>query len=111
MDPLSVLLVLILVAPPAIFIPLAASRRKKAVNAGTLILADKTNALSIVGFVVVFFAALPGIIVSHVALAQIKKSNERGWGLAVAGLWIGYPLFVLSLGFTVGLIVWTLIMR
>lgn len=108
MDPLTILILLVFVALPIIFVSLASSRRKKSINAGTLVLADKTNTLSIVGFVVVFFAALPGVIVSHVALAQIKKSNERGWGLAVAGLSIGYPIFILTLGLSVGWIVWSL---
>ena len=66
---------------------------------------DRFSTLAILGFVLSFAGALPGIVLSHVALAEIKRTNDRGWGLAVAGLWVGYvgliilvPLVVAFLG-------------
>jgi hypothetical protein len=48
------------------------------------------NVLSIIGFVLAFAFAIVGVILAHVALSQIKRTHDRGWGLAVAALWIGY---------------------
>ncbi len=59
---------------------------------------SKTNGLAVAGFVVSLASLLisfwgitsvVGIILSAVALSQIKKTNESGKGLAVAGLIIG----------------------
>ncbi|HEX4442554.1 MAG TPA: DUF4190 domain-containing protein [Galbitalea sp.] len=44
---------------------------------------------SCVGFTV------PGIVMGHIALHQIKKTGQAGHGLAVAALIVGYILFVL----------------
>lgn len=91
---LAVLLSIIL---PIIFVAPATRRRRRALAHGSLKLADETNTLAIVGFVLAFFGGLPGIVISHVALSQIKRTNERGWELTVAGLWIGYAMA----GFTI----------
>lgn len=45
--------------------------------------------------------AIFAVIAGHVALSQIKRTGERGTGLAIAGLVLGY----LELLFYVGLIV------
>ena len=59
---------------------------------------NKTNSLAIAGFVVSLVSfvfsfwgvtAIVAIILSSVALSQIKKTNEGGKGLALAGLIIG----------------------
>lgn len=59
---------------------------------------SKTNGLAVAGFVVSlasllisFWGITPvvGIILSAVALSQIKKTNESGKGFALAGLIIG----------------------
>lgn len=36
------------------------------------------------------FAAVPAIVLGHVARGQIKRTGERGDGLAIAGLVLGY---------------------
>ena len=36
------------------------------------------------------FAAIPAVILGHLARAQIKRTGERGDGMAVAGLVLGY---------------------
>lgn len=65
---------------------------------------QKTNGLAIaslvlsIGSVLCWFTALLGIGFGHVALSQIRRTGERGRGLAIAGLVIGYffvGLFVL----------------
>ena len=44
------------------------------------------NVLAIVGFILAFVFSLAGLIVSLIALSQIKKTGERGHGLALAGV-------------------------
>lgn len=48
----------------------------------------KTNRLAIIGFVLSFFGFLSSTIVCIIGLGQIKESNEKGRGLALAGLLI-----------------------
>jgi hypothetical protein len=36
------------------------------------------------------FAAIPAVILGHLARAQIKRTGERGDGMAIAGLILGY---------------------
>jgi hypothetical protein len=54
--------------------------------------------VSLVGF------GLIGVILGHVALGQIKRSNgyEQGRGLAIAGLIIGYAQLAIILLFALG---------
>lgn len=46
----------------------------------------KTNTCAVVGFILSFFCGLAGLIVSIIALSQIKKTGEKGKGLAIAGI-------------------------
>lgn len=48
------------------------------------------NTLSIVALVGGFLVNIVGIVCGHIALSQIKRTGERGRGLALAGLIIGY---------------------
>lgn len=51
---------------------------------------QKTNSMCLVGFILSFFFSLIGIIVSCVGLSQLKKNpNEKGKGMAIAGIVIG----------------------
>lgn len=59
---------------------------------------DKWNVLAIISLVSAFFVSLAAVICGHLALSQIKKTGERGRGLAIAGLVLGY------LGLVAGLI-------
>ena len=58
--------------------------------------AKSTNTLALVGFIlslagfVVGITAIPGIVLGHIGLSQIKKTGEEGHGLAVAALIMGY---------------------
>lgn len=55
---------------------------------------SKTNGMAIWGFILAIFLPLIGLILSIVALSQIKKRNEGGKGLAIAGIVIaGILLF------------------
>ncbi|RFA08251.1 hypothetical protein B7R54_02685 [Subtercola boreus] len=51
---------------------------------------DKYNVLAIVSLVTAFFVSLVAVITGHIALRQIKRTQEKGRGLAIAGLILGY---------------------
>ncbi|MEO6310338.1 MAG: DUF4190 domain-containing protein, partial [Leifsonia sp.] len=55
------------------------------------------NVLAIVSLVSAFFVSLAAIITGHIALSQIKRTGEKGRGLAIAGLVIGYASIALSI--------------
>ena len=50
----------------------------------------------------IFLAGIAGIIMGHIARKQIRQSGERGDGMAVAALWVGYVGTALWLLFWVG---------
>jgi hypothetical protein len=60
---------------------------------------EKYNVLAIISLVSAFFVSLAAVICGHIALSQIKKTGEKGRGLAIAGLVLGY------LGLVSGLII------
>jgi peptidyl-prolyl cis-trans isomerase B (cyclophilin B) len=55
-----------------------------------------TNTMAIVALVSAFVFPPLGIVFGHVSLAQLKRSNEEGRGLAIGGLAVGYALTLLS---------------
>jgi peptidyl-prolyl cis-trans isomerase B (cyclophilin B) len=48
--------------------------------------AARYNVLAIVGFILAFVFNIAGLVVSLIALSQVKKTGERGRGLALAGV-------------------------
>ena len=60
------------------------------------------NTMALVGFILSVaglatgITAIPGIVLSHIGLSQIKRTGESGLGFALAGLVVGFCLFVLS---------------
>ena len=57
---------------------------------------QKTNTLSIVGLVMSLIVPIVGLVLSIVALFQIKKTNQKGKGLAIAGVVVSTVLILLS---------------
>lgn len=57
----------------------------------------KTNTCAVVGFILSFFCGIAGLIVSIVALKQIKKTGEKGKGLAIAGIIIPCVSIVIAI--------------
>ena len=57
-----------------------------------------TNVLAIIGMCAsifgfissVFIGGIAGIIMGHIARKQIRERGERGDGMAIAALWVGY---------------------
>lgn len=64
-----------------------------------------TNTLAIVALIASFFVSIVGIICGHIALGQIKRTGERGRGLALAGTIIGYVSFGITVISVIFLIV------
>lgn len=62
------------------------------------------NTLSIVALVGGFLVNIVGIVCGHIALSQIKRTGERGRGLALAGLIIGYVSLAASVIAVISLI-------
>ena len=73
-----------------------------------------TNVLAIISLIASCLGfTVPGIIMGHIALHQIKSSGEQGRGLALAGVIVGYCLFALTVVIVVvyvlvivGFVVW-----
>ncbi|WP_433792263.1 DUF4190 domain-containing protein [Actinoplanes sp. CA-252034] len=64
---------------------------------------QNTNVLAIASLVcsvlgpLTCVSAPAGIVLGHLAKKQIRQTREAGEGLAVAGLWVGYIVTVVSL--------------
>jgi len=61
----------------------------------------KLNTLAVVSLAaaISWVGAVAGVITGHIALAQIKRSGEKGRGLAITGLVLGYLYIAGSLFF------------
>lgn len=64
--------------------------------AGTNRLAIAALAVSVASFFLFWPAGIVGAILGQQARKQIKQTREDGDGLATAGIWIGWVLFVLG---------------
>lgn len=51
---------------------------------------ERWNVLAIVGFVLAFVVSIGAVICGHIALSQIKRTGEKGHGLALAAVILGY---------------------
>jgi Domain of unknown function (DUF4190) len=70
----------------------------------TNVLAIISMVASIVGFVWIlpFIGSLAGVITGHISLRQIARTGEKGRGMALAGLIVGYvglAFFVIGIAF------------
>jgi len=60
------------------------------------------NIMALVGFILSVsgvatgVTVIPGIVLSHIGMSQIKRTGESGRGFALAGLVVGYCLVGLS---------------
>lgn len=57
----------------------------------------RTNVLAVSAIVAAFPMPVAGIVLGHLALAQIRRTGEQGYGLALAGTVVGYSLIGLAL--------------
>ncbi|MFO7688994.1 MAG: DUF4190 domain-containing protein [Cryobacterium sp.] len=97
--PLHILIALsfLLILVPIAGISFSLLFRQKQIAAGLIKQTRHTNPLAIAALVFAFVGAVPGVVCGHIALGQIKNTQvkntqDRGWGLAVTSLWVGYYL-------------------
>jgi hypothetical protein len=90
---LFIVLLLLIGAGIAWLARLVAARRRPTVASAPLAApgsVSSTNVLAILALVFGIGGGLLGIIFGHTARAQIRRTGEQGWGLATAGLVLGY---------------------
>ena len=51
---------------------------------------NRTNAVAMVAVVMVFFNPIAGLILAHIALAQIKRTGENGRTSAIVAAVVGW---------------------
>jgi hypothetical protein len=72
--------------------------------------ATRVNDFALLSLIVAVILAPAGIPLAVIALRQIKRTGERGRGLALAGLWIGIvvtTIYLLALAFVVVVVGWS----
>ncbi|MBD9698868.1 DUF4190 domain-containing protein [Flavimobilis sp. GY10621] len=74
-------------------------------GAASVLSPARTNVAAILSLVFGLGGGLLGIVFGHVALKQIAETGERGRGLAVAGLVLGYLGLLIIVAVVVGLLV------
>ena len=58
---------------------------------------SQTNGLALASVIVVWFGAVVGVILGHIALSQVKRSGEQGRGLALTAVIAGWTLIGVSI--------------
>ncbi|AZZ56024.1 DUF4190 domain-containing protein [Rathayibacter iranicus] len=56
---------------------------------------ERYNVLAIVGFITSFFISVVGVVLGFIALSQIKRTGEKGRGLALAAVIIGFVTVII----------------
>ncbi|PPG22567.1 hypothetical protein C5C74_02850 [Rathayibacter sp. AY1E8] len=86
------LIILVVVSPVlllAVGLPVALVQGR-ARREADLVTDPRVNTLAITAFVLSFVVGLAGVVCGHLACAQIRRTGEAGWGLAVFALVLGY---------------------
>jgi hypothetical protein len=60
------------------------------------------NGFAIASFVCAFLCSILGLVFGFVALSQIKERNERGQGLAIAGIVISIVSIIIGIALVAG---------
>jgi len=68
---------------------------------------DRTNGISILAIILGFVFPIGGIIAGAVALAQIKRTGEKGRALAITGIVAGAVISVLAILAVIGLLIFS----
>ena len=91
-----ILLPFVLFLVPVIGIIVSLNVRRNRIASGVDTRTEKYDTMSLVAFVLSFVptVSIAAIVLGHLALARVKRTNDRGWGLAVSALWIGYSVTV-----------------
>lgn len=66
---------------------------------------DHTNVFAILAIVTVWFTGILGLVFGYVALSQIKRTGERGAGLAKAAVVLGWIAVAIAVAIVLMLVV------
>jgi hypothetical protein len=61
-----------------------------AVSGSAIGMSDRTNTLAILTLIFGVLGGYLAIVFGHIAISQIRRTGERGGGMAIAGLVLGY---------------------
>lgn len=76
--------------------PSSVAAEARVIQSSTVTYVGPINTMALVGFILsiaavfVSVTAIPGVILSHVGMKQIKEKGEPGRGFALAGIIVGY---------------------
>jgi len=68
---------------------------------------ERTNGIAILAIILGFVFPIGGIIAGAVALAQVKRTGEKGRGLAITGIVAGAIISVLTILAVIGLLIFS----
>ncbi|MCB0911086.1 MAG: DUF4190 domain-containing protein [Propionibacteriaceae bacterium] len=81
------------------------SNPRPVANEATPPAADRTNVFAILAIVTVWFTGILGLVFGYIALSQIKRTGERGAGMAKAAVVIGWIAVAIALAMVLMLVV------
>lgn len=55
---------------------------------------DRLSTLAVVAFVLAFFLPIAGLICAFIAMSDIRRTGERGWGLAFSALIVSFLIMI-----------------
>ena len=70
---------------------------------------DRTNGIAILAIILGFVLPIGGIVAGAVALAQIKRTGEKGRGLAIGGIIAGSVITALTFLVGIAFVIFTLV--
>lgn len=86
---LGILLYLFLTASAVLLLTLLSANARARRN-DTAPPTGTTNTVCVVALISSFFVSPAGVVLGHLGMSQVNRSNEKGWGLALTGAIIGY---------------------
>ena len=67
---------------------------------------DRWNIWAILAIILVWVTVIPGLIFGHIALSQVRRTGERGRGLALTAVIFGWIAVVSLALFAMFFLIW-----
>lgn len=67
---------------------------------------DRWNTWAILAIILVWFTVIPGLIFGHIGLSQVRRTGERGRGLALTAVIFGWIAVVSLALFAMFFLIW-----
>jgi hypothetical protein len=84
---------------------LAASAAESGVSVYAVAQQTRTNTVAVIALIFSILGGWIGVFLGHIALWQINRSSERGRGVAIAALIVGYAWLAVYIGGTITAII------